>query len=169
MNFVNLWNYLYLYFNTHVKRNDNMFQYKHKKFVDKTFFPTRQESCYFCKTLQRTAPHSFLKKPRVPTMAKSRFKWVAFWNIEWFWNIYHLCRLPQLPDKEKQKLWIAALPPRKTFVIDQKKFCICERHWQTDSPIKTCPGGYKHPLDPPSILNVPPIVSSYCKTTTWSS
>ena len=71
-------------------------------------------------------------------------------------NKVRLFRLPQLPDEEKQKQWIASLPPRKNFVIDPNKFWICERHWPTDAPMKTCPGGYKRPLDPPSIFNVPP-------------
>ena len=71
-------------------------------------------------------------------------------------NKCRLFRLPQLPDEENKKIWIAALPPQKDFVIHPKKFLICERHWPEDTPMKTCPGGYKRPLNPPSIFNVPP-------------
>ena len=62
--------------------------------------------------------------------------------------------LPKSADEEK--IWIGKLPECKGFVVKPKTFFICQRHWPSDTLMKSTPGGFTRPVDPPSIfLNVP--------------
>ena len=54
-------------------------------------------------------------------------------------NKCRLFRLPQLPDQVNQQRWIGALPPRENFNINTKTLWICEKHWQSDTAMKTVP------------------------------
>jgi len=77
-------------------------------------------------------------------------------NCNGNYNNYNKCRVFKLPKKqcEKQK-WLNVLPPRQGFTIDPKKFFICEKHWPSDSPYVTLPGGFTRPAIEPSIFPVP--------------